>query len=189
MWPAVDFFTEHVDAAILLFIQQNLRVESLHGFFRGVSFLADKGWFWIFLAILLICFSRTRKAGITALCSMLFGLILCNLVMKNLAARPRPFDTFEAIIPLIARPLDYSFPSGHTCASFASAWIYYRTFPHRYGVAALVLAGMIAFSRMYLGVHYPSDIAGGIVVAWISSMLAMRLIGIAERRRNMSALR
>lgn len=74
---------------------------------------------------------------------------------KNAVARPRPFDTYTQIIPLITRPKDYSFPSGHTCASFAVALVCLRMLPGKWGILTVILAGMIAFSRLYLGVHYP----------------------------------
>lgn len=80
---------------------------------------------------------------------------------KNAVARPRPFDTYTQIIPLITRPKDYSFPSGHTCASFAVALVCLRMLPGKWGILPVVLAGMIAFSRLYLGVHYPGDVLAG----------------------------
>ena len=105
--------------------------------------------------MLLICFGKTRKTGVTAALSLLSGFLITNLLIKNAVARPRPFDTYTQIIPLITRPKDYSFPSGHTCASFAVALVCLRMLPGKWGILPVVLAGMIAFSRLYLGVHYP----------------------------------
>lgn len=95
---------------------------------------------------------------------------------KNAVARPRPFDTYTQIIPLITRPKDYSFPSGHTCASFAVALVCLRMLPGKWGILPVVLAGMIAFSRLYLGVHYPGDVLAGFLVALLTSTVACRLM-------------
>lgn len=95
---------------------------------------------------------------------------------KNAVARPRPFDTYTQIIPLITRPKDYSFPSGHTCASFAVALVCLRMLPGKWGILPVVLAGMIAFSRLYLGVHYPGDVLAGFLVALLTSTVACKLM-------------
>ena len=91
-------------------------------------------------------------------------------------ARPRPVDTYTQIIPLITRPKDYSFPSGHTCASFAVALVCLQMLPGKWGILPVVLAGMIAFSRLYLGVHYPGDVLAGFLVALLTSTVACRLM-------------
>ena len=82
----------------------------------------------------------------------------------------------DQIIPLITRPKDYSFPSGHTCASFAVALVCLRMLPGKWGILPVVLAGMIAFSRLYLGVHYPGDVLAGFLVALLTSTVACRLM-------------
>ena len=153
---------QQLDMNILLWIQEHLRVDALTPFWRAVTFLGNGGWFWIVLCVLLICFGKTRKTGVTAALSLLSGFLITNLLIKNAVARPRPFDTYTQIIPLITRPKDYSFPSGHTCASFAVALVCLRMLPGKWGILPVVLAGMIAFSRLYFFVHYPTDILGGI---------------------------
>ena len=166
---------QNIDAGILLFIQEYMRVEVLNGFWKAITFLGNGGWFWIALALLLLIPQRTRKVGAAALFSMLICFLITNVALKNLIARPRPYVTVSSIYPLIPKPGEYSFPSGHACVSFASAFIYYRMMPRKYGICALVLAGLIAFSRLYVGVHYPGDVLGGILVAWLGSMLAYYL--------------
>lgn len=153
---------QQLDMNILLWIQEHLRVDALTPFWRAVTFLGNGGWFWIVLCVLLICFGKTRKTGVTAALSLLSGFLITNLLIKNAVARPRPFDTYTQIIPLITRPKDYSFPSGHTCASFAVALVCLRMLPGKWGILPVVLAGMIAFSRLYLGVHYPGGCSGRI---------------------------
>ncbi|MBD9164471.1 MAG: phosphatase PAP2 family protein [Blautia wexlerae] len=167
---------QQLDMNILLWIQEHLRVDALTLFWRAVTFLGNGGWFWIVLCVLLICFRKTRKTGVTAAFSLLSGFLITNLLIKNAVARPRPFDTYTQIIPLITRPKDYSFPSGHTCASFAVALVCLWMLPGKWGILAVVLAGMIAFSRLYLGVHYPGDVLAGFLVALITSTVACRLM-------------
>lgn len=159
------------DVVVLTYIQEHLRTEWLNTFFKGVTHLGDAGWLWIALSLILLIPKTTRRIGIASLLSLLLGALLTNVILKNLIARPRPFDLAESIQPLIARPKDYSFPSGHTCASFASALILLRMTPKKYGISAMVLAALIAISRMYLGVHYPTDVIGGFLVALLASTI------------------
>ena len=120
---------QQLDMNILLWIQEHLRVDALTPFWKAVTFLGNGGWFWIVLCVLLICFGKTRKTGVTAALSLLSGFLITNLLIKNAVARPRPFNTYTQIIPLITAPKDYSFPSGHTCASFAVALVCLRMLP------------------------------------------------------------
>lgn len=175
-----------VDEAVLLFIQEYMRVDILNGFWKAVTSLADKGWFWLGLSFLLLLFKKTRAVGVASLVSIVVCFYMTNVVLKGWVARPRPYDAMEAIVPLIRTPRDYSFPSGHTTVSFASALVCYRMLPRKYGIPALVLAGMIGFSRLYLGVHYPSDVLGGFLVALAGSSLS---VWIFARRRIFSPLR
>ena len=162
---------QQIDASILLFIQENLRIEAFNGFWKFITFLGDGGWFWIVLSLVLMIPKKTRKIGIASFISIAFCALITNVFIKNIVARPRPFDAVEAIVPLVARPWGYSFPSGHTCASFASALIIKKMAPEKYGIAAVVLATLIAFSRLYVGVHYPGDVLAGFLVAWAGSSL------------------
>lgn len=173
---------QNVDVSILYFIQESLRYEFLNGFWRAVTFLGDGGWFWIAASVLLLFFRKTRTVGMAALVSMAVCFLITNVALKNLVARVRPYDAFPILLPLIDKPTDFSFPSGHTCASFAAALVYVQMLPKRFGIPAVILAGMIAFSRMYLGVHYPSDILGGFLVALIVSILICRRI--AEKTQS-----
>ncbi len=166
---------QQLDISILLWIQQHLRIDALTPFWKVVTFLGNGGWFWIVLGVGLLCLAKTRNTGVTALLSLAMGFLVTNVALKNIVARPRPFDAYDTIIPLITRPTDYSFPSGHTCASFAVALVMFRMLPRRYGIPAVVLAAMVAFSRLYLGVHYPGDVLGGFLVAFFTSTLAYYL--------------
>ena len=164
---------QNLDAGILLFIQEHMRIEALNGFWKAITFW---GKVWLGLGLLLLIPKKTRKIGLTALFSILIGFLITNVVLKNWIARPRPYITVSSIYPLIPKPREFSFPSGHACVSFASAFIYYRMAPKKYGIPAMVLAGLIAFSRLYVGVHYPGDVLGGILAAWVGSRFAYYLM-------------
>lgn len=167
---------QQIDMNILLWIQEHLRIDALTPFWKVITFLGNGGWFWLVAAAVLLIPKKTRKTGITALLSITIGFLITNVLLKNIVARPRPFDAYTEIIPLITRPTDFSFPSGHTCASFACALVFFRMLPKKYGVPAVILAGMVAFSRLYLGVHYPGDVLGGFLVAVFASTLAYHLV-------------
>ncbi|MDO5816026.1 MAG: phosphatase PAP2 family protein [Eubacteriales bacterium] len=167
---------QQIDMSILLWIQEHLRIDALTPFWKVITFLGNGGWFWLVAAAVLLIPKKTRRTGIVALLSMTIGFLITNLLLKNIVARPRPFDTYTEIIPLITRPTDFSFPSGHTCASFACALVFFRMLPEKYGIPAVILAGMVAFSRLYLGVHYPGDVLGGFLVAVFASILAYYLV-------------
>ena len=162
---------QNLDGEILLQIQQHLRTDMLTPFMKIVTFLGNGGWFWILCAVVLLAVPKTRKTGYAAVLSLIFGVIVTNLLLKNIVARPRPFAEIEALIPLIAKPTDFSFPSGHTTASFAVALVMLRMLPKKIGIPAVVLAALVAFSRLYLGVHYPTDVLTGFVVALVGSSL------------------
>ena len=164
---------QNLDGEILLQIQQHLRTDMLTPFMKIVTFLGNGGWFWILCAVVLLAIPKTRKTGYAAVLSLIFGVIVTNLLLKNIVARPRPFAEIEALIPLIAKPTDFSFPSGHTTASFAVALVMLRMLPKKIGIPAVVLAALVAFSRLYLGVHYPTDVLAGFVVALVGSSLAV----------------
>lgn len=167
---------QNLDGEILLQIQQHLRTDMLTPFMKIVTFLGNGGWFWILCAVVLLAIPKTRKTGYAAVFSLIFGAIVTNLLLKNIVARPRPFAEIEALIPLIAKPTDFSFPSGHTTASFAVTLVMLRMLPKKIGIPAVVLAALVAFSRLYLGVHYPTDVLVGFVVALVGSLLAVWIV-------------
>ncbi|NCB64247.1 MAG: phosphatase PAP2 family protein [Clostridia bacterium] len=145
---------QSVDAAVLLLIQDVLRLPVLNSFFLCFTHLGDNGFLWIVISAILLCFPKTRKIGLAALFAMLLGLIGTNLIIKNLVARPRPYETVLGAIPLLIESDPFSFPSGHTCAAFAAAGVWLRGFERKWiGVAGLLLAVLMGFHRLYVGVH------------------------------------
>lgn len=127
-----------------------------------VTSLADGGAVWLLGTAVLLAHKKTRKTGAVMLTGLAIQAVLCNFVLKPLTARIRPYDVNQAIQLLIDPLRDYSFPSGHTAASFAAAFgLFYRDMRKLFW-PAVILASMIAFSRMYLYVHYPTDVLAGI---------------------------
>jgi len=164
-----------LDGAILLWIQEFVRNDVLTPFLLAITKLGDKGFIWIFISILLLCFKPTRKTGITAIVALLLSLCVINLTLKHLVARTRPFDMIEALVPLVERPKDFSFPSGHSGSSFAAAGVFVRELPKWAGIPLFLLALLISVSRLYVGVHYPSDVIVGIGIGWGLSYVAKRI--------------
>lgn len=149
-----------------------------------ITVLGDAGIFWIVLAVVLLFFRKTRRAGVTMGIALLAMLLFGNTILKPLIQRIRPYDFDTSIVLIIPPESQYSFPSGHTYSSFAAAvslFLYHK----RAGVAAIVLAALIAFSRLYLMVHYPLDIVGGIVLGILTAYLASYLAKLLIEKTRM----
>lgn len=176
-----------VDVAVLNGIHNIFSSAFFDAVMPFITSLGDNGFIWIIAAIAFLFFKKTRKMGIMIGVALLVGLILGNGVLKNLFARIRPFDIENALItdPLIGKPLDFSFPSGHTMASFEAATVM-LTQDKRFGIPALVLAILIAFSRMYLYVHYPSDILGGIIFGVLFGLLGVAIVNKVYKKFDKS---
>lgn len=160
---------------ILDFIRNNFSSEFADLLMKYISFLGNAGWVWILTAISLMLFKKTRRIGVTAACALIFSLLICNLTLKPLIARMRPYELREGIELIISAPTDRSFPSGHSSASFAAAVAIFCQ-NKKWGTAALSLATLIAFSRLYLYVHFPTDVLGGIIVGSLCGVLADYII-------------
>ena len=163
-------FLINLDGNILLWIQEYIRQDWMEGIWKWITMLGDSGWFWIALSILLMIPRQTRWIGITSLAALVIGALITNLV-----ARTRPYEVIDGLVLLIEKQKDYSFPSGHTCASFAAAGVYWRMMPKKYAVLLLILAALIACSRLYVGVHYPSDVLAGLAIGLFAAWAAWHL--------------
>ncbi len=155
-------------------------ITSLHNGFLDtilpvISSFGNSGIGWIVLSIILLCIPKYRKAGLAMALALIFCLIIGNITLKPLIARPRPYSYFPEMQLLIPPLEDFSFPSGHTFASFASATALFL-FHRKEGTAAYILAAVIAFSRMYFYVHFPTDILAGIILGIASGFTAYKLI-------------
>ena len=152
---------------------QALRTPVLDGVMRFFTHLGDSGFIWLVLTALLLAFRRTRRAGWVLAAALLFDAVLCNILLKPMVGRIRPCDILTEVELLIPRPEDFSFPSGHTCAAFAFAVALCMTQPQRWAKgAALALAALMGFSRLYVGVHFPSDVLAGAVIGSLCGLLA-----------------
>ena len=169
------------EAGILLWIQEHLRMPVLNEIMIGITTMGNEGIFWIAVAIVLLIFKKTRKAGIQCAIAMLLTLLVVNITLKPAIARTRPYDLIEGLNIIISRPHDFSFPSGHAANSFSCAWVMLRRLPKKLGVPALILAVLIAFSRLYVGVHFPTDVLGGAAIAIILAEIGMFAFGKVEK--------
>lgn len=140
-----------------------------------ITSLGDHGTLWILTGLLLLMIKRYRKDGLLLLAALFISFLICNVLLKNLAARERPFSVNPQALLLIPPPQDFSFPSGHTSISFAAAGILY-SMNRRVGAAAFIMAALIMFSRLYLYVHYPTDVIGGLVTGLFSAWLAVTFV-------------
>ena len=157
-----------MDFGILYFFN-GLHTEILDNIMIFLTQLGDKGIFWIVIAVALLFSSKTRKCGIFMLVSMGIGLLIGNGIIKNLVARPRPYWIDESITLLIPGLSDYSFPSGHTLASFEAAIMIFL-FNKKWGIPAIILSVLIGISRLYLFVHFPTDVLAGAILGTIISL-------------------
>ena len=169
------------DFGILNWIQENMRCEALDAFFSTITHLADYGLVLIIIAMLLAVFKKYRKCAIATAVSMGLGFLLTNALLKNLVARPRPCWLNPGVNMLIAVPQDYSFPSGHSTTCFAAAVVILH-YDKRIGIPVMILACLIAFSRMYLYVHFPTDVIAGIAAGLLSAFIAVRIVEALEAK-------
>ena len=175
-----------MDGEILLFIQDHIRQEWMDWFWKAVTHLGDGGVFWILLGIILLFSKKTRPAGVAALLALLVGALITNVCLKNFVARIRPYEVVEGLRLMIERQRDYSFPSGHTAASFAAMTALFLAKMKKAWIAALVLAVLIAFSRLYFYVHYPTDVLGGAVVGILSGIIGYAIVEKIDKRRKVA---
>ena len=171
-----------VEFQILDFIQ-GLRTPFGDKIMPLITALGNAGILWIALTAVMLFLPKKRKTGSVLLQALLFDLLLCNILIKPLVARVRPCDVNTAIQLLIAHPVDLSFPSGHTAASFASVTALYLTGEKKLWKISLVISVLIAFSRLYLYVHYPTDVAGGAVIGVLAGYLGFWCVKALERRK------
>ena len=176
MTPRFPMFIENIDFAILNFIQSFLTCPVMDSIMKFITHLGDEGIIWIIIAIILLIPKKTRRTGATVGVALILGLVLGNIVIKNIFGRMRPYTLENAMVkmPIIGEQSEFSFPSGHTRSSFEAAFVLLWA-DKRMGIPAMILASLIAFSRLYVYVHFPSDIIGGILLglfnAWFATFI------------------
>ena len=174
------------DLPILDWIQAHLQSGFMDKFMPFITVFGDAGIFWMIIAALLFIFPKTRRTGLGMAIAMMIGLLVCNVTLKPLVARMRPYD-LQAELGVTINLLcglqhDFSFPSGHTIASFEAAVVMLRN-SKKLGIPAMILAVLITFSRLYLYVHYPTDVIASIILGtlfafignWIAGFIAPKL--------------
>ena len=183
MLAVLDQLAVSFDLPILDWIQANLKNAFLDVVMPIITMFGDGGIFWIACAVILLCIPKTRKTGLGMAFALIMGLIVCNVTLKPLVGRIRPYDfqeKLDVVIPLLTERMhDYSFPSGHTIASFEAATVLLIN-NRKLGIPAMILAVLIAFSRLYLYVHYPTDVIfsvfAGILFAFLGNWLAGKVM-------------
>jgi undecaprenyl-diphosphatase len=174
-----------MDESILYAIRQLCGLPWLDNLMIALSWLGNNGLVWCAIAAILLTRAQTRSCGLICAAALLFSLLFCNLLLKNLVARPRPYDVLPWLQPLVPLLADFSFPSGHACSSFAAATALALAGPAKqWALPAFALALLISFSRLYVGVHYPSDVLGGLFVGLFCGHLAWSIwLRLSIRRR------
>ena len=171
----VEYLTV-LDKNILFWIQNHLVSNALNPYMLGLSKMGNAGIVWVILGIGLLLVKKYRRVGVTVLLALAISLIVGNGILKPFFARLRPYIIYPWVPMPIANtlPTDYSFPSGHTFAAFAAAvGVFCQN--KRWGSMALLLAAGIGFSRIYLFVHYPSDVLAGVLFGAIAGMFACQM--------------
>ena len=178
-------FIQNIDISVIEKIyrfQHNLNSELFNRIMIFFTNLGDHGTIWIVTALILLLNKKYRKTGVLAFVSLAICSLAVNSILKPLIQRPRPFTEIADIILLIKTPKDYSFPSGHTAASFVMIFVFFRHIK-KYFIPVLITGILIAFSRMYLTVHFPSDILVGLIIGLLSGYTGEKLTDRFYRKK------
>lgn len=147
----------------LLYWFQSIHNSVLDFIVPKITFLGDAGWFWIVVILLLLIIPFNRKMGVQAAVSLILTVIVCNIILKPSIMRCRPCWMEPEVQLLVKIPHDFSFPSGHSNASFAVTTAI-LTRNKKLGIPSIILAAAIAISRLYLFVHWPTDVLAGTII-------------------------
>ncbi|WP_049691220.1 phosphatase PAP2 family protein [Anaerococcus jeddahensis] len=169
----MNFITK-IDIAILNLIQ-NLKSPIMDKTMTTITALGNMGIFWILLILIFLTSKEYKKLGKLMLICLLINSIVVNLIIKPAVGRVRPFEIVDGIKLLVLKPQDPSFPSGHSAISFCMLTVillFSKSKPLK--IITSVLAVLIAFSRLYLYVHFPSDVFCGIIIGILSSLITLK---------------
>lgn len=161
---------------LLMFLQNSVRGPVLDTIMQFITSLGDGGFLAIAACLVLLLVPHWRKVGLTASLSLALDYVFLNLILKNVIARVRPYVLLEGLQLITKEPSDYSFPSGHTGSAFAVASVLFLCMPRKVGIPAVILAALIAFSRLYLGAYFPTDVMGGAVIGCLTGVIAWKLV-------------
>lgn len=178
-------WVQSLDESALRWIAENVRTPFLDRLVVFYTHLGNAGWIFIALAIILLLKKKTRQAGAAALTSLALGFVATNLVLKPLVERSRPWVVMEDFSSLVFSRDLHSFPSGHTCAAFAFSASLCAVLPSKTAkAAALIAAALMGFSRVYVGVHFLSDVLAGAVVGTVCGLAGAGIISAVKKRLN-----
>lgn len=163
----------------ILYALQEIHSPVLDRLMILLSAVGNAGILWILLAVIMLAVAKYRKIGWQMAAAMLITFIIGNLILKNLVARERPCWIDPSVVLLVKSPSDYSFPSGHSMNGFAASVVLILN-DRKLGVPAVILAALIAFSRLYNFVHFPTDVFAGIL---LGSGVAIA-VNLVYRRRT-----
>ncbi|MBQ9868211.1 MAG: phosphatase PAP2 family protein [Ruminococcus sp.] len=152
------------EADVLLWIQDNLRNAVLDPICWFFGFIGAHGEFAIVVALLLLIIPKTRRTGCVCACSLGSSYILGNLIIKKIVERPRPYEAVEGLTSLVGNVSGSSFPSGHATATFGCLFAVFLLMPKKFGIPALCASVFMAYSRLHVGVHYPTDVIAGSLI-------------------------
>ena len=172
------------DGQFLIWLQENVRSDVLTPIMKLITHLGDKGIFWILIAIVMLFFKKTRPLGMMAGIALVFSVLINNVLIKPNVGRIRPYEVVDGLKLLIERQHDPSFPSGHSGASFAAAVVFLVKGPKKIGIPAIIMAALIAFSRLYVGVHYPTDVICGIITGTFCAIISFMIWSIVEKKAS-----
>ena len=168
---------QHLDETLLSWIAQHIRVDWLDPLVVVYTSLGNGGLGFLVLALIFLVYAKTRRCGATALTGMALGLLVTNLTIKPLVTRPRPWVVMDGFVTLTTSSDLHSFPSGHTTAAFAFGVALFLTLPQKWArVAALIAATLMGLSRLYVGVHFPTDVLAGAVIGTVCGILANQIV-------------
>ncbi len=170
------------DIAVLNGLREAVCSPFLDAPMRLLSLLGDKGFLWIAIGIILLLVRSRRRWGVLVLAALALNAIWCNLLLKPLLDRARPYEVLGFDI-LVAPLADGSFPSGHTSASFAAAAVLYAM-DRRLGIVAYIVAVWMGLSRLYLGVHFPTDVLFGALLGWVAAQVVLWAVKKTNAGKN-----
>lgn len=168
----------------ILYWFQDLHNPILDKMMIFITTLGNAGAIWIILTAIMFFFCKDKRIPWTSLAALLISVLLINLILKNTVSRARPSWIDTSVALLVKNPKDYSFPSGHSSASFATAISVFQYKAYRkQGLAAIVLAILIALSRIYLFVHFPTDVVIGVVLGIVEAIVAGMIVKMIFKKK------
>jgi undecaprenyl-diphosphatase len=172
--PMIRFFMKvrRMDDLVLLFIDAYIKNRFLNFIMPPISYMGNNGAIWIIASVPLLVNVQNRRHGIKLIIALAMASVMGNFIIKPLIGRLRPFESDLELSTIIKIPLDFSFPSGHTAAAFAAAVVMAKI-GVGYGGIWFIFAFVMAFSRIYLFVHYPTDVLAGMFLGFVSGKLAL----------------